>query len=165
MDTPFNSTLFLSFLPYRVILLRKVTLVFVVVFIRGYGPGVTTSCCILVLLMALVAHSQNMPFIDYDIDLLEKLSIISSICLLCLGTMFSYAKTSAAIIVLLSFVVLLNLGFFLIAGYMYVITYLKQKKLDKLNKTKKKNLNKVTPVKTDKEMSVKSWGKNAESEK
>ena len=108
--TPFLTLFFYCCLFY--------TAVFIMVFLRASGPLMTSLCCILALLLALVLHSQFLPFIDYHIDLLEKISIVCSTVMIILGMMLNYTTEMQGLVVMVCIIVI-NVLFFGVAIYMY----------------------------------------------
>jgi hypothetical protein len=121
-----------------VVLARKAVLVFVMVFVRPAGPMMTALCCVVTLLFALVAHSQWMPFVDYHIDLLEKVSLVCNIIMILLGLMLNYTTDSQALVVSI-LIATTNIGFFGIALRMKIgskIAEAKRKKARKLHQVK-----------------------------
>ena len=126
-----------------VVLARKAVIVFVMVFVRPAGPMMTALCCIVTLLLALVAHSQWMPFQDYDIDLLEKVSLVTNIVMILLGLMFNYTSDSQAVAVLV-LIVATNVSFFGIAFRMKIGSKIAEAKRKKARKKNIRNV-KVAP--------------------
>ena len=98
---------------------RKCLLIFCVVFFSKYGAGTAAVLCTLVLLCALTAHSQYMPYTDYHIDLLEKSSIFCNIVTLVTALLFEETSLGPSahfgVVVVIS---LTNSFFFVMAGYM-----------------------------------------------
>jgi hypothetical protein len=120
-----------------VVLMRKAALIFVMVFVRPYGPEMTSLCCIVVLLGCLVAHGQFLPFEDYHIDLLEKSSLITNILMITLGLQFNYIEETTSI-ALMAFMFIINFIFFGTALAMYISSKIADKKKKKTLKIREK---------------------------
>jgi hypothetical protein len=117
--------------------MRKAALIFVMVFVRPYGPEMTSLCCIVVLLGCLVAHGQFLPFEDYHIDLLEKSSLITNILMITLGLQFNYIEETTSI-ALMAFMFIINFIFFGTALAMYISSKIADKKKKKTLKIREK---------------------------
>ena len=89
------------------------------VFFSKFGAGTTAILCTLVLLCALTAHSQYMPYQDYHIDSLEKMSIVCNLVTLVTALLFEETSLGPSshmwIVVVIS---ITNGSFFALAGYM-----------------------------------------------
>jgi hypothetical protein len=120
-----------------VVLARKASLVFIMVFIRPAGPMMTALCCIVTLLFALVAHSQWMPFEDYHIDLLEKASLVTNMMMILLGLMFNFTSDDDQALVVTILIVATNVAFFGIALRMKIGSKVAENKRKKARKSNK----------------------------
>ena len=117
---------------------RKSFLVSVIVVVRPSGPIMTALCCLAVLVLFLALHSQFLPFIDYHVDLLEKVSLVSNVLMIVFGVMFNYASKSQSYIIT-SLIFLINIMFFGTAVFMYVGSKLAHKRREKHFQQKQKD--------------------------
>lgn len=152
-----------------IIILRKQTLIFIIVFMSRFGATLTSMLCILSLMTALMVHVSIMPYEDENIDVLEKISMVSNIFVICIGMLFEEnTKPSAynifwTIMLMLSFLI-----FYVLAGYMYIKDLKKEATeirhgLRRLG-TKKADSSKVSPIAKPEKASLdvaselKTWG-------
>ena len=98
----------------------------------------TALCCLAVLVLFLALHSQFLPFIDYHVDLLEKVSLVSNVLMIVFGVMFNYASKSQSYIIT-SLIFLINIMFFGTAVFMYVGSKLAHKRREKHFQQKQKD--------------------------
>lgn len=69
-------------------MLRKVALVFIIVFLSEYAPQIRVIFAALLVFSALILHVKYQPYDDDDLDTLELWSLLASFLTLFLGLFF-----------------------------------------------------------------------------
>ena len=144
-----------------VILYRKITMVFILVFLVTYSLATQALAILAVCFLSYLIHIKSQPFIDPELNDAEKKSLINSSFTIYIGLYYISGNLPKAVdVLLLILLVLVNANFVLIWLKAFLSEHIKAMKKagtwDKiLNKFKKKTKeNQIIPIESHDEKSV-----------